>query len=224
MKCVASVNVAYIERWAINPSRCHPQDCNHPMRRRKSSKTPSLDVGNTIRRQRLRHQLTLEQLSKLSGVSRAAISKIERGEVSATTGILGRIAEALNLSISQVVGGPKTEAVLHIQPEAQAVFRENTTGFERRSLSPLYHGRGVDVVMNTLPARTRTGPFPAHRAGVEEHLYVIRGKLRVILDEKSYVLTKGHFLFYRGDLDHTFENLTNGPCEYLIVIDSTRLR
>lgn len=192
------------------------------MKSRKTS--PSPGIGETVRQRRLQRKLTLEQLAELSGVSRAAISKIERGDVSPTTGVVGRLAEALDLSISQFIGGPSAAPVLHVRPEQQPVFREATSGFERRSLSPLYRGRGVDVVMNSLPARAKTGPFPAHRAGVEEHLYVVRGKLKVTLNDEAYRLEKGHFLFYRGDLEHSFENLSDGPCEYMIVIDSTRLR
>lgn len=185
---------------------------------------PPNEIGKMVHSRRLDRGLTLEQLSATSGVSRAAISKIERGEVTATAAVLGKLAEALDLSISQLVGGPGKQPVLHVRREQQPVFREESSGFERRSLSPLYHGRGVDLVVNTLPPLAKTGPFPAHREGVEEHLYMLRGRLKVTLAGASYELEEGHLLFYRGDLDHTFENLTDGPCEYLIVIDSTRLR
>ena len=49
-------------------------------------------------------------------------------------------------------------------------------------------------------------------------------RLRVMLAGEAYILEAGDFLFYQADLDHSFENLSNGPCEYFIVIDSTRLR
>jgi transcriptional regulator with XRE-family HTH domain len=194
------------------------------MGRKQGKATNELVLGESVKRRRLEKGLTLEQLAKQSGVSRAAISKVERGQVSATTGVLGKLSEALNLSISQVIGGPQSRPVLHIAPEQQPVFCEKQTGFERRSLSPMYRGRGIDFVLNTLPPRAKTGPFPAHRTGVEEHLYVVKGRLKVILAGETYTLEKGHFLFYRGDLDHTFENLSDSQCEYIIVIDSTRLR
>jgi transcriptional regulator with XRE-family HTH domain len=181
-------------------------------------------LGEALRRRRIERQFTLEQLSAKSGVSRAAISKIERGDSSATAPVLGKLAEALDLSISQLVGGPRSEPVLFIPRHRQPVFVEEATGFERRSLSPMYLGRGIDFVLNRLPPKAKTGPFPSHRQGVEEHLYVTKGRLKVTLDREDHVLETGDFLFYRGDLNHTFENLTNSVCEYFIVIDSTRLR
>lgn len=186
--------------------------------------TDQAKLGDALRQRRLELKWTLERLAQESGVSRAAISKIERGESGATTTVLGRLAEALDLSISQLVGGRQSEPVLHIPRTLQPVFREDATGFERRSLSPLYLGRGIDFVLNRLPGKTKTGPFPAHRQGVEEHLYVTKGRLKVTLDGQAYALQAGDFLFYRADLNHTFENLSNEVCEYFIVIDSTRLR
>jgi transcriptional regulator with XRE-family HTH domain len=184
---------------------------------------PSL-LGDALKRRRQEQKLTLDQLAAKSGVSRAAISKIERGDSGASTPVLGKLAEALDLSISQLVGGPRSEPVLHIPHDRQPTFHEEKTGFERRSLSPLYLGRGIDFVLNRLPPGAKTGPFPSHRQGVEEHLYVARGKLKVTLNGEEHVLKQGDFLFYRGDMSHTFENLANSPCEYFIVIDSTRLR
>ena len=186
--------------------------------------TRATKLGDALKRRRLERNLTLEQLSARSGVSRAAISKIERGDSGASTPVLGKLAEALDLSISQLLGGPRSEPVLHIPRDKQPVFVEEATGFERRSLSPMYLGRGIDFVLNRLPPKAKTGPFPSHREGVEEHLYVTKGRLKVTLADDEYVLEAGDFLFYRGDLNHTFENLANTVCEYFIVIDSTRLR
>lgn len=181
-------------------------------------------LSEVLKRRRLERKLTLEQLAEKSGVSRAAISKIERGDSGASTSVLGKLAEALDLSISQLVGGERGEPILHIPRSRQPVFVEKQTGFERRSLSPLYGGRGIDFVLNSLPPKAKTGPFPSHRHGVEEHLYVQKGRLKVTLDGEAHVLEAGDFLFYRGDRSHTFENLANVTCEYFIVIDSTRLR
>ena len=88
----------------------------------------------------------------------------------------------------------------------------------------MYAGRGIDFVLNKLPAKAKTGPFPSHREGVEEHLYVTKGRLKVTLDGTPHVVETGGFLFYRGDMSHSFENLGSTICEYFIVIDSTRLR
>ena len=185
---------------------------------------PRSKLGDALKRRRAERELTLDQLASKSGVSRAAISKIERGDSAASTSTLGKLAEALDLSISQLVGGTSREPVLHIPRERQPIFVEESTGFERRSLSPMYSGRGIDFVLNKLPPRAKTGPFPSHREGVEEHLYVTKGRLKVTLGGTPHIVEAGDFLFYRSDLSHSFENFGSTACEYLIVIDSTKLR
>lgn len=181
-------------------------------------------LGPALRRRRKELKWTLQELADKSGVSRAAISKIERGDSGASTPVLGKLAEALDVSVSQLLGGAERTTVVHIPAANQPVFREQETGFERQSLSPLYLGRGVDFVLNRLPPHGKTGPFPSHRKGVEEHLYVTKGRLKVTLGNESHIVNKGDFLFFHGDQNHTFENMTNRACEYFIVIDSTRLR
>lgn len=181
-------------------------------------------LGAMLKSHRTRLGLTLEALSERSGVSRGMISKIERDEARPTTNVLGKLAEALDVSISQLMGGEKSCGVVRIEAARQPVFREDETGFERRSLSPLYGGRGVDFVLNTLPPHARTGPFPSHRPGVEEHLYVARGALEVTVGEETHALSAGDFLFYPADAEHVFSNPGEEPCAFFIVIDSTRLR
>lgn len=181
-------------------------------------------LGNRLNSERRNHSLTIDALANKSGVSRSMISKVERGEAQPTTSVLGKLAEALDLSISQLVGGPQITGALVVREADQPRFREEHSGFERRSLSPLYRGRGIDLVLNTLPPKTRTGPFPSHRAGVEEHLWVQSGSLLVEVGEERHDLNAGDFLFYPADRDHSFVNDTDAPVVFMIAIDSTKLR
>jgi transcriptional regulator with XRE-family HTH domain len=182
------------------------------------------ELGSSVRQRRHELGLTLEQLADRSGVSRATISKVERGDVTPTTVVLGKLAESLDISISQAIGGRKLQRSLRIPVSQQPVFSEPGSGFWRRSLSPLYQGKGLDVVLNGLPPHAQTGPFPSHKPGVEEHLYVIKGHLRLKLGDETYDLSAGDYMFYEADLPHLFSNPTNEPVEYFIVIDSTKLR
>ena len=166
----------------------------------------------------------MDMLAQQSGVSRSMISKIERGEAKPTTSVLGKLAEALDLSISQLMGGPQVTGTLVVRHADQPKFQEDDTGFERRSLSPLYRGRGIDLVLNTLPPRSRTGPFPSHRGGVEEHLWVQSGSMTILVGDERFDLQAGDFLFYPADREHSFVNDADVPASFIIVIDSTKLR
>lgn len=177
-----------------------------------------------LKRHRTEHKLTLDGLSERSGVSRGMISKIERGETSPSTEIIGKLSEALGLSISQLIGGIRGDGIVYIEAVEQPIYHDKKSGFKRRSLSPMYRGRGVDFVLNSLPTGSRTSSFPSHRVGVEEHLFVEQGQLRVHVGEHSQDLATGDFLFYPADVEHSFENIGDEDAHFYTVIDSTRLR
>jgi transcriptional regulator with XRE-family HTH domain len=187
------------------------------------AKAETLQLGTKLRRLRAGKRWTIQQLATMSSVSRSIISKIERGEASPTTVVLGKLAEGFWVSISQLIWGCKARSARLLRPHDQPIYRESKSGFERRSLSPVSRHNGVDVILNTLPVGGSTGPFPSHRGGVEEHLYVIRGRLIVTLGRKRFRLEAGDALFFSASLIHRVDNSGEIQADYLIVIDNTAL-
>ena len=57
-------------------------------------------IGERLRLLRTARNLTLDDLASASGVSRAMISRIERGEASPTAQLLSRLCAALDLTLS----------------------------------------------------------------------------------------------------------------------------
>ena len=182
-------------------------------------------LGQQLRRLRRERKLTLEQLAMASDVSRSMISKIERGESHPTTPVVGRLAEALKVGISTLVGpypGKRKNsgtAATVIRAGRQPAYRDPETGFVRRSLSPADPGLRIEVARNELPPRGHSGTFVAHEANVEEHVIVTRGRLRVTLGDQAYQLAEGDVLWFLAGISHQFENPGRGRCEYIIVID-----
>lgn len=168
-------------------------------------------------------KLTSDQLAELSGVSRAMISKIERGVSVPTATVLGKLAAALKVSLSQLLGTPHSRGPKLVQRHEQLVFRDPETGFERRSLSPLFEDGAVDLAFNVLPAG-RSASFPAHHAGMEEYLVVQDGTLTVIVDGEAFTVAAGDTLFYPSNRTHEFRNEASEPVSFFIVIDDRSKR
>lgn len=178
--------------------------------------------GDRVRSLREQRGLTLEQLSKLSGVSRAMLSQVERGGKSPTIGIAKRMAHALGASFSSMVGDEEapTRAFAVVRKAQRQVFRDPETGFERYSLSPLMAGMPVEVVLHHLPPRTSTGKLPAYPSGVTKHVMVSRGRVLVGVDNVETVLDEGDTLFFEVNAEHWFENRTGRVAEYYLVISA----
>ncbi len=177
-------------------------------------------LGVRVRDLRKERGLTLDELAGVSGVSRAMISKLERGEKNPTLVIAARLAEGLGVSLSRLAGVEERREVVVVPRERRPVLRDPETGFECQSLSPTFAGRGVEFLRNVVPEGSTSGDFPPHRKGVEEHLVVERGELEATLGGERYLLREGDALYFEADVPHRFDNAGPGECSYYLVISS----
>ena len=180
----------------------------------------SRELGGRIRELRGRLGMTLEALAERSGVSRAMISKLERGEKNPTLVVAAKLAEGLDVTLSQLVGVKERREVVMVPKEGRMVMRDPETGFERQLLSPAFVGRGVEFVRNKIPEGSTSKEFPPHRKGVVEYVVVERGKLRATLGGEEYVLEEGDAAYFEADVPHRFDNAGEGECSYYLVISS----
>ncbi len=177
-------------------------------------------LAANVRRLRLERGMTLDALALSCGVSRAMISKVERGAAVPTATVLGKLAAGLDVGLSQLVGNQREREPVLLRPDAQATYRDPDTGFTRRSLSPLFPDRRVDFAMNNLPPG-QSAVFPPHHRGVEEYLFVSRGSLVVVVEGERFVVGQGSSLFYHGHVIHEYRNETGQPAEFFVVVDGT---
>ena len=177
------------------------------------------EFGRRVRTLRDRSELTLEELATRSGVSRAMLSKVERGEKSPTIGVAKRIAHALDTTLSFLTGGVEDrQAVIIVRRDQRHVFHDSETGFERHLLSPTMVGSRVELLQHWLPAGVSTGMMPAYRSGTEKHIAVADGELIVSLPGQEVHLAEGDALFFEAKVEHGFSNRSKKRCSYYVVI------
>jgi transcriptional regulator with XRE-family HTH domain len=176
-------------------------------------------IGARIRKLRIAKSLTLDDLATASGVSRAMISRIERGEASPTASLLARVCAALALSLSAFFA-EEGEASPLCRRQEQQVWRDPETGYLRRSVSPPGTASDVDIVDVEFPAGARIG-FPPHAAssGMAQHIWLFDGELEMTTGETVYRLHPGDCLFMPVAEGHVFHNPGNKPARYCVVLD-----
>ncbi len=177
-------------------------------------------LGVRVKELRRRRGLTLEDLAERAGVSRAMISKVERGEKNPTLVVAAKVAEGLGVTISELLGVEERQEIVVIPRERRMVMRDPETGFERQLLSPTFGGRGVEFVRNVVPYGSTSGEFPPHRRGVEEYVVVEKGRLRTFIGGEERLLESGDALYFEAHVSHRFDNAGDGECSYYLVIVS----
>src|SRR5215207_9556372 len=177
-------------------------------------------LGGRVRELRRGRGLTLEELAERSGVSRAMISKLERGEKNPTLVVAAKVAEGLEITLSELLGTEEQRKIIVVHRERQMVMRDPETGFERQLLSPSLGGRAVEFIRNIVPRESTSGEFLPHRRGVEEYVVVEKGRLRAIIGGEEYLLEEGDALYFEADVSHRFDNAGDGECSYYLVIVS----
>jgi transcriptional regulator with XRE-family HTH domain len=179
------------------------------------------DLGERIRDERARRNLSLEELAKKARVSRSMLSAVERGEKAPSVLILDQIATGLGTSIARLLASEREGriVVLRAGEQDRAV---DPSGWERRILSPVLPNVEFEFMRTTLSSGVNAGAFLPHNPGSREYVAVERGTLRLTLDGEVYLLKKGDSIYYAGDCIHEFENPDRrNRCEYYLAMDVT---
>lgn len=194
-----------------------------PRASRASDDAIVIEVGSRVKRLRTQAGLTLEEFATQSGVSRAMLSKVERGEKSPTLAIIVRIAKGLNVSMSALMGAePDPAQVSVIRKANRLAFRDSETGFERHNLSPTHLDNDLEFLLHRIPPGESSGELPPYKVPTEKYLVVHEGRLTVQTGEANYVLETGDSFYFDVRDSYRFINSGKTPCSYYLVIRRRR--
>ncbi|MDX3928235.1 MAG: helix-turn-helix domain-containing protein [Shinella sp.] len=177
-------------------------------------------IGDRVRLLRVEHGLTLEQLAERSGVSRAMISRIERGEASPTAPLLARLCTALDLTLSAFFAFGEEAGNPLARYEAQTTWRDPESGYLRRSVSPPRTSSRVDIVEVEFPPRARVFlPPETGKAGMTQHVWLLSGELTMTVGEAVHHMKPGDCLYMSITEGHVFHNPGSVAARYAVVLD-----
>ena len=180
-------------------------------------------IGERLRLLRVARSQTLDDLASASGVSRAMISRIERGEASPTAQLLSRLCAALDLTLSAFFAFAEGEGDPLSRREAQVVWRDPETGYQRRAVSPPGTAARVEVIDVEFPAGARIAyPPETAKAGMTQHVWLFSGALRMTVAGTVHDLAPGDCLYMSITEGHVFENPGDVPAHYAVVLDRGR--
>ena len=176
-------------------------------------------VGNTLAELRQLRALSLDELSRLAGVSKSMLSQIERNQANPTVAVVWRLANALGVPLGQLLDGerPALPAITTVAGHATPSLRSPDGKCELRILGPIELAGQFEWYELTVQPGGRL-ESQAHEPGSREHLSVLDGRLEVRSGETSSPLEAGETARYAVDVPHSISNPGERVVRALMVV------
>lgn len=170
------------------------------------------EVGATLQRLRLQRKLTLEDLSRTAGVSKSMLSQIEREKANPTIAVAWRLANALGVSIAELLSteSKEIETIRILEAHETPTLPGAHAGYVLRILGPMELAGNFEWYELTLAPGGALVSNP-HDPGTFEHLTLLHGAVEVEVGGDTRKLKAGATARYQADQSHAIRN--NGKIE-----------
>ncbi|MGJ8559617.1 MAG: helix-turn-helix domain-containing protein [Litorimonas sp.] len=196
------------------------------MTRKTRSKRPacpetealSEKLGETIARLRKTDQLSLGELSEMSGVAKSMISQIEKNESNPTVATLSRLSQALGTSVEAMFATSPTQTALVQHARVQDIPHITSDD----GLCDLRIIGAIETVqfVQVYDFRAQSGGVlisSPHPIGSVENLTLLSGELEVRVEGERWTVKEGETLRYHADRPHSIHNRTDHPAHATMV-------
>ncbi|OSQ36424.1 helix-turn-helix domain-containing protein [Thalassospira mesophila] len=161
---------------------------------------------------------TLDDLASQSGISKSTLSRLEKAEVSPTTALLAKLCATHQITLSRLMHLVEATFEPLIRRADQKTWKDNETGFTRRSLSPPTSQLDGEVLECIIPPDTTITYAQPPKTGLEHHLVMQEGELTLIIAGAPYELTQGDCLRYQLTGSSSFQTPRHSLARYHLFI------
>lgn len=170
-------------------------------------------LAANLRRLRIARRLSLSELARATGTSKATLSGIERGGANPTVETLRRLADALQMPLTELLTQPPLGEIQIVRAgEGRPSQRD---GLPRRVLQDAAGAPGMELAEIQLAAR-HAYEIPALPDGARAHLYVHAGPMIAGPADRYTELAKGDYASFPADVPQLYE-ATRLPAQGLLV-------
>ena len=176
-------------------------------------------LGEKIKYLRTEKSLSLKDLSGRSGISAAAIHKIESNGIIPTITTMMKIADALGRDVNYFIEQAKEDKdVVFVSAKEREPILTFKKGLELSGISAKKYG---DFIMTAayavLEVGASSGKKPMKHKG-EELVYCLQGKVEFQMKGETYILGPGDSLNFRTQIDHKWKNVGDKKAKLIWVL------
>jgi transcriptional regulator with XRE-family HTH domain len=173
-------------------------------------------IGANLAEIRRKRGLSLDKVAELSGVSKAMVGQIERGESNPTVATLWKVALGLRISFSELITEKRTQVeVVHCDDIPPVV--DDAAGVRIFPVFPFERDRHFEIFFVILDPSASHASDP-HASHSEEYILLIEGAIEVTIGGDAYRLKAGDAIRCRADKPHFYRNLADRPVRFLNIV------
>lgn len=171
---------------------------------------PISKIGEKLREIRTEKNLSLDEVSQLTQVSKPMLGQIERGQSVPTITTLWKIATGLKTPLSSFLEEHKPDySVISIDKDNVILEDDGKMrAYPLFAYDPIYS-------METFFIEFDSGCFHTsckHDDGVLEYVFVLSGKLQVVLGETEIIIDEKQSVRFKADISHSYNNPFENIC------------
>lgn len=173
------------------------------MNRSPSAELETRDLGSRLRQLRQQKGLTIEALSRKSGISVGLLSQLERGQGNPSLATITKVSAALGIQI----GSFFPEVVQRrrvVRKNERKILEFSGPGLKYELLTPDLTGR-IELLWIEVPPLYSGEQHPFVHEG-EETGVVLKGELEVRVGDEVYHLREGDSITYPCNIPHWTRN------------------
>ncbi len=177
-----------------------------------------MNIGSKIRQLRQDVGLTLEELSKKSGIALATLSRIENEKMIGTLESHMKISKALGITLPQLYAGlegDKKEAVVQKETLRAEVFVHNKKSSSEMLTSKVLAKKMMPIMIKIQPNGATVKE--ESKLGTEKFIYMFDGEIEAVIGDEKFKLTKGDTLYFNASLSHQLKNIGNTEAKCICV-------
>lgn len=161
-------------------------------------------IAVNLKALRQERNMTMGQLAKASGISKAMLSDMEKGNSNPTINTILKVATGLGVSYTQLMEPVQKDSALVRYDEAEPTESDNKNFhvFCYYGTSPT---RDFEIFRSELDSHSEHHS-DGHREKSQEYLYLLQGILELHTESDVYTLHPGDALMFESDQQHSYVN------------------
>lgn len=179
-----------------------------------------INLSTRLKKLRKKHEYSLDTLASITGITKSYLSKLERGLNEPSISTVIKLAEAYNLSISSLLGLEEEKNKVHIVKHEDLKNMDKNTNQFGYFYKAVAGNLSTDLMKSFIiypQNETEHKEITVPHEG-EEFIYILEGKIKILIEDQPYLLSKGDSIYFNSSLSHQVYSVGTAKAEALVVV------